>query len=185
MTTCPHCHRTFIPAPKRAIARAIDYTRDTAPMTDDDLKAYRKLTAPALDCQFFFQRVEAQYFRAEYAGTAAHRALYQLRQDACDLAHDAYAGMLRAAVYDQLTRLQSRWRALDYVNGRSMTSDGMQVCMMRTGAEDVPSNARHQHGHNHCDTGHTYANPCTRTESLTQRELSARVGGEQPAAPVS
>lgn len=102
--TCPHCGLAIVPTRK---ASKLCLVADVSTLSDADMRAYYKRTAPAQDAAFF-------------ASTIRKCGDRRLILAAGTLALQAHAGTLdRATVYAQLGRLQARWRGLEYADGLS------------------------------------------------------------------
>lgn len=100
MPTCPHCSHTWDAKPPKSKPLIGDLKPDTAAMSDDELRAYYKRTAPLEDVKFF---ASLQHLSpAVKAGARALAvAVYTLK-------------IPRADVYRQLTALQNQWRRENY-----------------------------------------------------------------------
>ena len=104
---CPQCGHRIPTGPKQRKGRPC-LNADTSTMSDADMRAYYKATAPAGDAAFFANAIRNCKDR-------------QLIVAAESLALQAASGEYgRREVYARLTRLQAIWRSLDYRDGLSI-----------------------------------------------------------------
>lgn len=99
---CSHCGLSIDAKPQRRAAKALCLHADTSGMSDEQIRAYYKATAPAGDATFFANAIRK---------CGDRQLVLSAETLALQLADGQYS---RAEAYQRLGRLQAYWRRMDF-----------------------------------------------------------------------